>query len=242
MSVFVIGAKSDIAKATAKKYAKKGHDLILAGRNISELESLVSDINIRYNRSVKLIEVDILNYNTHKTLYQSIKDEIDTAICFVGYLGEQELSQENFDEARLILDSNYTGVTSILNEVATDFEKRKTGSIVCVSSVAGDRGRQSNYSYGAAKAALNTYLSGLRNRLYKSNVHVLTVKPGFVNTKMTAHLDLPNMLTAAPEKVADDIYNAQKKKKNVLYTKWMWYWIMLIIRNIPESIFKKMNL
>jgi short-subunit dehydrogenase len=114
--------------------------------------------------------------------------------------------------------------------------------MVGISSVAGDRGRKSNYIYGAAKAALTAYLSGLRNRLYELQVHVMTVKPGFVATKMTEGMDLPEKLTALPEEVARDIFSAQQKGKDVLYTKWMWRWVMLIIRNIPEFQFKKMSI
>jgi len=126
--------------------------------------------------------------------------------------------------------------------VYNDFEKRKSGFIIGISSVAGDRGRKSNYIYGSAKAALTAYLSGLRNRLYVANVHVLTVKPGFVATKMTEGMDLPEKLTAQPEAVAEDIYRAQQKNKNVLYTKWIWRWVMLIIKVIPEWKFKRMSI
>jgi len=140
------------------------------------------------------------------------------------------------------MDTNYTGVVSLFNIIANDFEKRKSGFIVGISSVAGDRGRKSNYIYGSAKAAFTAYLSGLRNRLYDAQVHVLTVKPGFVSTKMTEGMDLPEKLTAQPEEVAEDIYKAQQKGKNVLYTKWIWRWMMLIIRSIPEFQFKKMSI
>ena len=140
------------------------------------------------------------------------------------------------------MDTNYTGLVSILNIVANDFEKNKNGFIVGISSVAGDRGRKSNFIYGSAKAAFATYLSGLRNRLFNLNVHVLTVKPGFVETKMTEGLNLPVKLTAKTEEVANDIFKAQQKGKNVIYTKWFWRYIMLIIKNIPEFYFKKMSI
>ena len=163
-------------------------------------------------------------------------------ISVVGYLGDQEKAQIDYKEAQKIMDTNYTGVVSILNIFANAFEKNKNGFIVAISSVAGDRGRKSNFIYGSAKSALTTYLSGLRNRLFNSNVHVLTVKPGFVATKMTEGLDLPKKLTAKPEEVAQDIFKAQQKGKNVLYTKWFWRWIMLIIKNVPEFQFKKMSI
>lgn len=240
--VLIIGAKSDMAKATASLYAQKGYELLLAARNVNELQPFASDLKIKEEKEATLIELDLLDYKSHKPFYTSLEQQPDLVICFVGYLGEQEVAEKNFDQAKLITDTNYTGVMSILNIIANDFEVKKKGTIVCVSSVAGERGRKSNYLYGAAKAALSTYLSGLRNRLFSAGVHVLTVKPGFVDTEMTKDLELPGLLTAKPEEVANDIYKAEQKKKNTLYTKWMWKWIMLIIRNIPEGIFKKMNL
>ena len=130
----------------------------------------------------------------------------------------------------------------MLNIIANDFENRKSGFIIGISSVSGERGRKSNYMYGAAKASFTAYLSGLRNRLHSSNISVLTVNPGFVDTKMTKGMDLPKILTTLPKDVAEDIYNAQQKGKDVLYTKWLWKWIMFFIRNIPEFKFKKMSI
>ena len=158
------------------------------------------------------------------------------------FFGEQEKAQNDFEEAQKIINTNYTGVVSILNIIVNDFEKHKKGFIVGISSVAGDRGRKSNFIYGSAKAAFTTYLSGLRNRLFKSNVHVMTVKPGFVATKMTEGLDLPTKLTAQTEEVAQDIFKAQQKGNNVIYTKWFWKYILLIIKNIPEFMFKKTSI
>ena len=240
--VLIIGAKSDIAKATAREYAKQGYDLYLAARNSSELEEFAKDVITRTQRTVKLLELDILDYKSHQAFYSNLKEKPLGVISAIGYLGEQEKAQSDFDEAKQIMDTNYTGVVSLFNIIADDFEKRRSGFMVGISSVAGDRGRKSNYIYGSAKAALTAYLSGLRNRLYDAQVHVLTVKPGFVATKMTEDMDLPEKLTAQPEEVAEDIYKAQQKGKNVLYTKWIWKWVMLIIRNIPEFQFKKMSI
>lgn len=240
--ILIIGAKSDIAKATAREYAKHGYDLYLAARNSDELKGFADDITVRTQRMVKLVELDILDYKSHQAFYDSLKEKPLGVISAIGYLGEQEKAQIDFTEAHQIMDTNYTGVVSLFNIIANDFEKRKSGFIVGISSVAGERGRKSNYTYGSAKAALTTYLSGLRNRLYGAQVHVLTVKPGFVATKMTKGMNLPEKLTAQPEEVAEDIYKAQQKGKNVLYTKWMWKWVMLVIRNIPEFQFKKMSI
>ena len=240
--VLIIGAKSDIAKACAREYAKNGYDLYLAARDVAELSEFAQDITTRTQKDVQLLELDILDYKSHQSFYDSIEEKPLGVISAVGYLGEQEKAQSNFEEAKRIMDTNYTGVVSLFNIIADDFEKRRSGFIVGISSVAGDRGRKSNYIYGSAKAALSAYLSGLRNRLYESQVHVLTVKPGFVATKMTEDMDLPEKLTAQPDEVASDIFNAQQKGKNVLYTKWMWRWVMMIICNIPEFQFKKMSI
>ena len=240
--VLIIGAKSDIAKATAREYAKHGYDLYLAARNSDELKEFANDVTVRTQRVVKIVELDILDYNSHQAFYDQLEEKPLGIISAIGYLGEQEKAQSDFDEAQQIIDTNYTGVASLFNIIADDFEKRRSGFMVGISSVAGDRGRKSNYIYGSAKAALTAYLSGLRNRLYDAQVQVLTVKPGFVATKMTEGMDLPEKLTAQPEEVAEDIYKAQQKGKNVIYTKWIWRWVMLIIRNIPEFQFKKMSI
>ena len=240
--ILIIGAKSDIAKATAREYAKHGHDLYLAARSSDELQEFADDVTVRTQRAVNLVELDILDYKSHQEFYNKLDEKPLGVISAIGYLGEQKKAQANFTEAQQIMDTNYTGVVSLFNIIANDFEKRKSGFIVGISSVAGDRGRKSNYIYGSAKAAFTAYLSGLRNRLYDAQVHVLTVKPGFVSTKMTEGMDLPEKLTAQPEEVAEDIYKAQQKGKNVLYTKWIWRWMMLIIRSIPEFQFKKMSI
>lgn len=240
--VLIIGAKSDIAKATAREYAKNGYDLYLAARNSCELEEFANDVTVRTEKSVKLVELDILDYKSHQSFYDNLDEKPLGVISAVGYLGDQGKAQVEFYEAQKIIDTNYTGVVSLFNIIANDFEKRKSGFIVGISSVAGDRGRKSNYVYGSAKSALTAYLSGLRNRLYHAQVHVLTVKPGFVATKMTEGMDLPEKLTAQPEEVAEAIYKAQQKGKNVLYTKWIWRWVMLIIKIIPEWKFKGMSI
>lgn len=240
--VLIVGAKSDIAKATAREYAKHGYDLYLAGRNIGELQEFANDITFRTERTVKLVDLDILDYESHPAFYEQLEQKPVGVISAVGYLGDQQKAQSDFCEARKIIDTNYTGVVSLLDIIANDFQQRKSGFIVGISSVAGDRGRKSNYTYGSSKAALTAYLSGLRNRLHDSEVIVCTVKPGFVATKMTAGMDLPKRLTAQPEEVAKSIYKAQQNGKSVLYSKWIWKWVMLVIRNIPEFQFKKMSI
>ncbi len=238
----ILGATSDIAKALAHKYAGQGYSLTLAARKSDRLAEVASDIEIRHSAKVEVVEFDALDYSGHAGFYESLTQKPDVAICVFGYLGDQKTAQSDFSEAEQIINSNYTGAVSILNIIAADFERRRSGTIIGISSVAGDRGRQSNYIYGSAKAGLTVYLAGLRNRLAKSNVHVLTVKPGFVRTKMTAGLPLPAPVTAKPARVAEDIFKAQQKGSNQLYTLRLWQLIMLVIRHIPEPIFKRLSL
>lgn len=241
-TVLIIGAKSDIAKALARKYAEQGYDLHLAGRDLEQLKILASDIEIRSQARVAFSELDILDFESHQNFYDNLEEKPVGVISAVGYLGSQEKAQSDFEEAQKITNTNYLGIASLFDIIANDFESCGSGFIVGISSVAGDRGRKSNYFYGAAKGAFSAYLSGLRNRLHDNNVQVLTVKPGFVATSMTEGMDLPEKLTAQPEEVAKDIFNAQQKGKNIIYTKWIWRWIMLIIVHIPEWKFKGMSL
>jgi decaprenylphospho-beta-D-erythro-pentofuranosid-2-ulose 2-reductase len=240
--ILIIGAKSEIAKATARIYANNGYNLYLAARNSEELEEFADDVRVKTEKTINIVELDILNYKTHQAFYDNLKEKPLGVISAIGYLGEQEKAQTDFNESQKIINTNYIGIISLLNIIANDFEHRSCGFMVGISSVAGDRGRKSNYIYGSSKAGLIAYLSGLRNRLYNSKVHVMTVKPGFVFTKATRNMNLPEKLTAQPEEVAKDIYNAQQRGKNVLYTKWFWKWIMMAIKMIPESKFKRMNI
>ena len=241
-NVLILGATSDMAQAVAKKYAAEGWSITLAARNMGLLEPIASDLRVRSGMEIKSLEFDALNFSGHRNFYESLKIKPDAVICVFGYMGDQLLARTDFDEVHKTIDVNYTGAVSILNLVAEDFESRGSGSIVGISSVAGDRGRQSNYIYGSAKAGFTAYLAGLRNRLAKKGVHVMTVKPGFCRTKMTENMELPGALTAEPEQVAHAIFQGLEKKRNVVYTLWMWQWIMLIIRHIPEFIFKKLGM
>ncbi len=241
-TILILGASSDIAKAIAKEYAQTGATLLLAGRNQKSLEIDANDLHIRYNIFATAFFFDATDFKSHQQFYETLPQKPNIVICVFGFLGEQKEGEKDFLHAQKIIETNYTGCISILNIVANDFEQQREGTIIGISSVAGERGRQSNYLYGSAKAGFTAYLSGLRNRLFKSNVHVLTVKPGFVYTSMTENLKLPSLLTAKPEEVAKDILKAEQKKKNVIYTKWFWKYIMGIISSIPETIFKKLKL
>jgi len=241
-SILILGAKSSIGLEIAKKYAKEGFSLFLAGREIYSLNSFAEELKTEFNTSIKLIEFNIENFDSHKEFYESLNIKLDGVILVAGYMPNQKESQVTFSESLRTINVNFSGPVSILNIVASDFEKRKNGFIVAISSVAGDRGRKTNYMYGSSKAGLSTYLSGLRNRLFSSNVSVLTVKPGFVLTKMTSSMNLPPLLSAHAKDVAIDIYKAQQNKSNILYTKYVWKYIMFIIKVIPEFIFKRLSI
>lgn len=240
--VLIIGAKSDLAIELAKKYAAQGYHLYLAARNSSDLKDFAKDLQIRTTRNIIILEFDILNYNSHQIFYDNLEIKPIGVILVSGYLGSQKNAEINFMETAKIIDTNFTGAVSLLNIVVNYFELRKKGFIVGISSVAGDRGRKSNYFYGSSKAAFSSYLSGIRNRLNSSNVNVLTVKPGFIKTKMTIDIEFPNFLSSSPSNVAEKIFIAQQKKKNVIYVKWFWRVIMIVIKIIPEIIFKRTSL
>jgi decaprenylphospho-beta-D-erythro-pentofuranosid-2-ulose 2-reductase len=240
--VLILGATSDIAVALAAKFATEQYSIILAARDEHRLNVIATDIRVRYTVSVTTAVFDALNFPSHEYFYRSLPVTPGIVICVFGLLGDQVKAQSDWDHCQTILHSNYTGAVSILNVVANDFEKQQRGIIVGISSVAGDRGRQSNYFYGSAKAGFTAYLSGLRNRLYKNKVNVLTVKPGFMRTKMIEGMKTPGPLTASPEVVANRIYNAIRSGKNVVYILPAWRLIMFIIGMIPEGIFKKLKL
>jgi len=243
MNLLILGANSDVAYAIAKTFAKhKKADIYLASRDMKLLEKKVQDLKIRYGIKAVGLYFDAMDFESHLKFYQSLDPKPDGVVYAAGYMPDQEIAQNDFKEAKKIVEINFSGAAAILEIVADDFKKRGHGFIIGISSVAGERGRQSNYIYGASKAAFTVYLSGLRNRLFKKNVQVLTVLPGFINTKMTESMDLPGLLTAQPDEVAEDIYKALRKNRDVLYTKWYWKWIMAVIKGIPEKIFKRMGL
>jgi decaprenylphospho-beta-D-erythro-pentofuranosid-2-ulose 2-reductase len=241
-NLLIIGGKSDIGKEIEKQFICNGFNIVLAGRSIENDNSFVDELSALSNNFIKNINFDICDFQNHKDFYKNINPKPDGVVVVSGYMADQKNAEIDFEESLNTINVNYLGPVSILNIIANEMEKSKKGFIIGISSVAGDRGRRSNYIYGSSKAAFSTYLSGLRNRLSTSNIQVLTVKPGFVYTKMTKHLDLPSILTAKPEKVAIDIFNAYKRRKSILYTRGIWRLIMLIIKIIPESIFRRTNL
>lgn len=241
-TVLILGAGSDMAKAMARNFGSHGYTIQLAGRKMDQLERLRKDIDSRYGSRASTHLFDAADFDSHKDFVRTLSTLPDIVIYTAGSMNDQKDAVNNWELSHNMIDVNYSGAVSILNIFAHLFEQRKSGTIIGISSVAGDRGRGSNYIYGSTKAAFTAYLSGLRNALFKSNIHVLTVKPGFVHTKMTQHLNLPGRLTASPEKVSEKVYMAILKKKNVIYVKPLWQLIMQIIKLVPEPIFKRANL
>jgi decaprenylphospho-beta-D-erythro-pentofuranosid-2-ulose 2-reductase len=241
-TVLILGATSDIGVAIAKKFASVKFDIQLAARKPELLKPLESDIHIRYGANCSSLAFNALEYETHSEFFNSLQPKPDISICVFGLLEDEEKSFDDWDLTKRMIDTNYTGAVSILNIIAKYYISRKEGTIIGISSVAGDRGRASKLIYASAKAAFTTYLAGLRNKCFKEQVHVMTVQPGFVYTKMTENQQLPKAITSTPEQVANIIYNAYLKKKDVIYVKWYWRYIMKIIQIIPEFQFKKMKL
>jgi decaprenylphospho-beta-D-erythro-pentofuranosid-2-ulose 2-reductase len=241
-AVLILGATSDMAMAIARTFAQNNYTVQLAARHAERLSAFKTDLQLRHNITCTLHDFDALQYNTHAAFFQQLHPKPDVTVCVFGVMDEEDLAFNDWSIAERMISSNYTGAVSVLNIIAAYYQSQKQGCIAGISSVAGERGRQSKLIYGSSKAAFTAYLDGLRNKLFKDNVHVVTVKPGFVYTKMTEKLTLPAMLTAQPEEVGSAVYKAVQKKKNVIYVRWMWRWIMLIIKCIPEFQFKKMNL
>jgi len=243
-NVLIIGATSAIAQALARQFAQRRAHLILWGRSAEKLETIAADLRTRYSATVLVEAFDFGDFTQHApALDRTLADGagLDTAIVCHGSLSDQAACEADFQIAEQELRLNCLSALSFLTVLANRFEQQGHGTIAIISSVAGDRGRGSNYVYGTAKAALTTFAQGLRNRLFSKGVHVLTVKPGFVDTPMTAHLP-KGPLFASPEQVARDIIRAIDHRKCVLYTPWFWRWIMLIIKAIPEPVFRKLRL
>ena len=241
-TVLLAGAGSDIAKAVATRMAQQGYRLQLAGRNLAELEHQAADLRIRYQAEVSIHYFDACQPETHAAFWQEIPSAPDVVICAFGYLGDQDKAKTDWAEAAHILSVNYLGAVSFLQQAALRMLPRKSGVLVGISSVAGDRGRGSNYYYGSAKAGFSAFLSGLRNELFSTGIRVLTVKPGFVDTRMTAHLQLPPLLTASPDEVAVAILRHLHTGNEVVYVRGIWRLIMLLIRLLPEFVFKRLRL
>ena len=242
--VLVLGATSGIAREIALGLAEKGASLFLAGRDLDELERMSGDLRIRTGVRIETGLFDADEPSAHLAFYQdasAVMGGFVGAVLAIGYLGDQSRAQSDWQEAHAILLRNFVAAASVLHVIAAAFEKNESGWIVALSSVAGDRGRMSNYVYGSAKGGLAVFLQGLRSRLQKSDVHVLTVKPGPVDTAMTFGMSkLP--LLAQPNVVGRAIVKALEKGKDVVYVPGPWRAIMFVLRSVPEAVFKKTRL
>ncbi|MBI1219669.1 MAG: SDR family oxidoreductase [Rhodobacteraceae bacterium] len=241
-AVLILGGRSDIGLAIAHAFAAAGHPVMLAARGPETLEADRADLALRHGVTVTLHAFDALDTASHAAFVDALPSLPAIAVCAVGAMGVQAKDEHDPAAAIAVMRANFEGPATILAILADRFEARGRGTLVGISSVAGERGRATNYIYGAAKAGFTAYLSGLRNRLAKQNVHVLTVLPGFVATRMTAGMDLPARLTATPAAVGAAVLHAVERKRNVIYVKPVWRLVMAVIKAIPEPVFKKLKL
>lgn len=243
--VLIIGATSAIATACARLWASEGCDFFLVARNADKLEQTAADLKGRGAKAITLHEMDATDIAAHPAMLQSCLlalGQIDVALIAHGTLPDQKICEQDVSVALQEFANNGTSVIALLTLLAQQFETQRWGSLAVISSVAGDRGRPSNYLYGSAKAAVSTFSEGLQARLFKVGVHVLTIKPGFVDTPMTQGLSLPAALLAQPQQVAERIVAGIARKSPTLYTPGFWALIMLVIRSIPQPVFKRLNL
>ena len=241
-TALIIGATSDIGRAIARRLARDGCALQLAARHAEDLAEEVQDMRARTAGAVTAHRCDVLDADGGASLLDTLEVLPDVAVCVVGLAGDQQAAQGDGRVAQRVMRTNYVGPALLLAALAERFEQRGRGVLAGVSSVAGDRGRASNYVYGSAKAGFSAFLSGLRNRLAGSGVHVVTVKPGYVRTRMTDGMDLPPRLTAEPDEVAQAVVAAIRRRRDVVYVRRIWRVIMLIVRALPERVFKRTRL
>jgi NAD(P)-dependent dehydrogenase (short-subunit alcohol dehydrogenase family) len=242
-TMLLIGATSDIGRAVALAYGQAGWRILLAARDPAAAARNANDIAARTGTAPSIFPLDVTRADTFAAFAAALPVLPDTIVCVAGLLGDQKRAEAEPDHAALILRTNFEGPALLLDLFAQRFAARGWGTIVGVSSVAGDRGRASNYFYGSAKAGYSAYLSGLRNRLAAAKVRVVTVKPGFVRTRMTKGMKLPNLLTAEPQKVGRAIYRAAEvAHRDIIYVRPVWRLVMAVICAIPDRLFKHLRL
>jgi len=242
-TMLLLGATSDIGRAIAAAYVAAGWRVILAARNRCRCEREALDLMTRYAASIHVVDFDVCATDHFQSFLDGLPQLPNTVVSVIGLLGDQMRAEIDLSHATEILRTNFEGPALFLGLVANRMADRGHGTLVGVSSVAGERGRASNYVYGSAKAGFTAFLSGLRNRLAKRGVHVLSVKPGYVRTRMTEGMALPNLLTTEAAVVGTAVYTAaERKKRDVIYVLPVWRWLMIIIRSVPEALFKRLNI
>jgi decaprenylphospho-beta-D-erythro-pentofuranosid-2-ulose 2-reductase len=242
--VLVLGATSSIAIATMRQLAARNTRFMLVARNPNRLTAVAQDLLTRGAQTAETWVMNLDDTSAHPEMLATAVERlgtIDLALIAHGVLGDQFAAQADFEVAAAILHTNFISTVSLLTWLGNYFQAQRGGTLAVISSVAGDRGRKSNYVYGASKGALNIFLEGLRNRIDRDGVQVLTIKPGFVATPMTAHVP-HNALFASPGQVASGILRAVERRRDVVYVPWFWAGIMLLVRAIPGFRFKKMNM
>lgn len=244
-NILIVGATSAIAHACARRWVDNHAHFFLVARNSERLKQVADDLTSRGARHVSHYALDIDAHDQHAAMLCACQSELatlDLVLIAPGTLPDQQYCQVDAALAVREFTTNVTSIIALLTPLAEQLETQGSGTLAVISSVAGDRGRPSNYLYGSAKAALTAFCEGLNARLFKKGVQVLTIKPGFVATPMTEGLSLPGPLVASPEKIAADITRAIEKRKSTLYTPWFWYPIMLIIRSLPGFLFRRASL
>ena len=244
LKILVLGATSAIAHETMRHFAQDGARFYLVGRSVPKLGSVAHDLQTHGAKQTETYLADLNDLSQHEALLQraiTALEGVDAVYIAHGTLSDQTRAQTDVDYLASELMTNFTSTASLLTHTANYMEAQKRGVIAVISSVAGDRGRASNYVYGSAMAAKTAFVSGLRNRLAKAGVQVITIKPGLIDTPMTAHLKRGRLM-AHPSLVGEHIYRAMKRGEGVVYTPSFWRYIMLIIRALPEAIFKRMSL
>lgn len=244
--IIIFGATSSIATECARLWAERGDCLFLVGRDAARLERLVADIRVR-SRGGQILSAsaDLDDLARHEELLRTAGQAlggIDVVLVAHGTLSDQKACEVSVDLTMREIRTNALSVVSLATLASNRFEAQGAGVLAVIGSVAGDRGRQSNYVYGSAKGMVALFLAGLRNRLAGSGVTILTIKPGFVDTPMTAHIEKKGLLWTQPEVIATGILKAIDSRKDVVYLPWFWRWIMLVIRLIPERYFKRLKL
>jgi short-subunit dehydrogenase len=242
--ILIIGATSAIAEAAAREFARRGEALVLVARDAQRLAAIADDLRVRGAGACDTLRFDAYAPETHRAVLGQATQRLgglDVALIAHGTLSEQRACEQSAELMCREFTVNALSAMSFCTHLANQFEAQGHGAIAVICSVAGDRGRQSNYVYGAAKAALGTFTSGLRQRLYPKGIAVITIKPGFVSTPMTAAI-AKNALWASPARVARDIVRAIERGTPVLYTPWYWRPIMALIRAVPERLFRRLRL